>query len=85
MAPSNRPPQRFWITSKIGWLSLCIIAAAWGNRLLPEDWDYLWGCFGLFGLTAALGLAVAKNRRMTFVPEPHDDAEAEKQPVLGAR
>jgi hypothetical protein len=50
--------QRSWITSKIGWLSVCIIAAAWGNRLLPSVyWENIWGAIGLFGLTSALGLA----------------------------
>lgn len=50
--------QRFWITSKIGWLSLCMIAAAWGDLLLPSEyWGNTWGVIGVFGLASALGLA----------------------------
>ena len=56
--------QRSWITTTIGWLSLCIIASAWGYRLLPVEWRNLWGEVGVFGLAAALGLAsVAATRR----------------------
>jgi di/tricarboxylate transporter len=52
------PTQRTWITSKIGWLSVCIIAAAWGNQLLPGSyWGNVWGMIGVFGLASALGLA----------------------------
>ncbi|MBI2826550.1 MAG: hypothetical protein HYX69_17905 [Planctomycetia bacterium] len=55
--------QRSWITSRIGWLSLCIIAAAWGNRLLPSEWQNVWGIVGAFGLAAALGLASIATAR----------------------
>lgn len=63
----NELSQRYWITSNIGWLSLCIIAAAWGNRLLPSEWQNIWAGFGVLGLAAALGLAVAaaRKRRVT--------------------
>jgi hypothetical protein len=57
--------QRFWITSNIAWLSLCIIAAAWGNRLLPSEWQNIWAGFGVLGLAAALGLAVAAVKKRT--------------------
>lgn len=58
------PTQRSWITSKIGWLSVCIIAAAWGNQLLPNAfWSNFWGMIGVFGLASALGLAsIAASR-----------------------
>jgi hypothetical protein len=50
--------QRNWITTQIGWLSLCILAAAWGDRLLPDgQWNDSWGVIGVFGLASALGLA----------------------------
>ena len=60
-----KPSQRAWITSGIGWLSVGIIAAAWGNRLLPSQWQNFWGTLGAFGLAAALGLAsiAAAKRR----------------------
>ena len=60
MTNSNQsePSQRFWITSKIAWLSVCMIAAAWGGLLLPSGyWGNTWGVIGVFGLAAALGLA----------------------------
>ena len=60
MSISNhgKPSQRSWITSTIGWLSVCIIAAAWGDRLLPNEyWGNIWGVIGVFGLVSALGLA----------------------------
>jgi hypothetical protein len=54
----NNVSQRSSINSQIGWLSLCIIAAAWGNRLLPDEaWADAWGIIGVFGLASALGLA----------------------------
>jgi hypothetical protein len=56
--------QRLWLTSNIGWLSVCIIAAAWGDRLLPEEWQDVWGITGLFGVAAALGLASVAATRL---------------------
>jgi hypothetical protein len=57
--------QRSWLTSKIGWLSLCMVAVAWGDRLLPsDDWANIWGIVGVFGLASALGLAsIAASRQ----------------------
>ncbi len=64
--------QRTWITSKIGWLSVCMIAAAWGDRMLPNAyWGNVWGAVGVFGLASALGLAsiaatrAAQERRLS--------------------
>jgi len=74
MSNSNQyePSQRSWITSKIGWLSVCIIAAAWGNRLLPSEWQNFWAAIGAFGLAAALGLAsVAAARRRAATAHQH--------------
>jgi hypothetical protein len=63
--------QRFWLTTQIGWLSVCIIAVAWGDRLLPSQyWGNIWGLVGVFGLASALGLAsiaaarAAQERRL---------------------
>jgi hypothetical protein len=70
MFTSNQiePSQRTWITSNIGWLSLCIIAAAWGNRLVPDAWQNVWAGFGVLGLAAALGLAVAATKKRGTAP-----------------
>lgn len=69
----NEPSQRYWITSRIGWLSVCIIAAAWGNRLLPSEWQNVWAGVGAFGLAAALGLAsvAAAKRRAATAANQH--------------
>jgi len=66
------PSQRSWITTSIAWLSMCIIAAAWGNRLLAtEYWGDLWGVVGVFGLASALGLAsIAAARKSHDQREP---------------
>jgi hypothetical protein len=39
----------------IGWLSVCLLAGAYG-RTLDERWQQLWAEMGLLGLAAALGL-----------------------------
>ncbi|MCE9553545.1 MAG: hypothetical protein K8T91_09250 [Planctomycetes bacterium] len=51
------------VTAMIAWLSVCLLAAAWGPTLAPEG-RFAWSSFGLFGLVAALGLdAIARVRR----------------------
>jgi hypothetical protein len=69
----NGPSQRAWITSNIGWLSLCILAAAWGNLVLPDELRDYWGAAGVFGLASALGLAsvAAAKKRATKAANPH--------------
>ncbi len=48
----------------IGWLSLCLLAAAWGPSM-DTGWRQLWGIFGVFGLISAAGLeAVQRVRRL---------------------
>ena len=39
----------------IGWLSVCLLAGAYGHTL-DEKWQQLWAEMGLLGLAAALGL-----------------------------
>ena len=46
----------------IAWLSVCMLAAAWGTKMGPE-WVTSWRDWGAFGLTAALGLNVADRLR----------------------
>ncbi|HVU86449.1 MAG TPA: hypothetical protein VHD36_03965 [Pirellulales bacterium] len=47
----------------IAWLSVCMLAAAWGARMGPE-WVTAWRDWGAFGLTAAVGLNVADRLRL---------------------
>jgi len=51
------------IRSLMAWLSVCVLAAAWGPALTAEGKE-TWTTFGLFGLVAALGLdVIARVRR----------------------
>ena len=69
----NEPSQRSWITSNIGWLSVCILSAAWGDLMLPSEWQDFWVVIGVFGLASALGLAsvAAAKKRATTVANQH--------------
>ena len=69
----NEPSQRSWITSNIGWLSVCILATAWGDLVLPSNWQNFWGWFGVLGLASALGLAsvAAAKKRATTAANQH--------------
>jgi hypothetical protein len=53
---SGESPRAVSIPSLIGWLSLCLLAAALG-RSLDERWQVVWAEMGAFGLAAAVGLA----------------------------
>lgn len=48
----------------IGWLSLCLLAAAWGPSI-DTGWRQLWGIFGVFGLVSAVGLEAVQRVRVS--------------------
>ena len=50
------------IPSLIAWLSLCLLAAAWGHAL-DAEWQIIWAEIGAFGLTAAVGLGALEKTR----------------------
>jgi hypothetical protein len=50
------------LPAMIAWLSLCLIAAGWGP-LADAQLRAMWAQIGLFGLTAALALDLAKRAR----------------------
>lgn len=52
------------VTNHIAWLSVCVLAAAWGSSLEPV-WQPTWKIAGAFGLASALGLSVAERLRAT--------------------
>lgn len=52
------------ISNLIAWLSLGIVAAAWGSTLDPS-WQPLWKQMGAFGLASAVGLNFAERYRAT--------------------
>jgi hypothetical protein len=51
------------ITSLIAYLSLCMLAAAFGAALGP-GWSRWWAIFGLFGLASAIGLNLVNRARV---------------------
>lgn len=48
--------------SLIGWLSLCLLAAAVGHTL-DANWQPIWARMGAFGLVAAVGLGALEKSR----------------------
>ncbi len=65
MQPHDEPGQRRFVSvpSLIAWLSVCILAAAWGKSL-DERWQSLWAYTGAYGLAAALGLSLVERTRI---------------------
>ena len=51
------------LPSLIAWLSVCLLAAAWGHTL-DERWQELWGQAGAFGLASAVGLGALERVRL---------------------
>ncbi len=51
------------IPNMIAWLSLCVLAAAWGHTL-DEHWQSIWAQMGAFGLAAAVGLGALEKARV---------------------
>ena len=56
-------PGRSCAASLIGWLSVVMLAAAWGTELSSEL-RVLWKDFGLLGLAAAIGLETTRRARL---------------------
>jgi hypothetical protein len=53
MYDSKKSLRQVSIPSLIGWISLCMLAAAWGRTIDPE-WQNLWGKAGAIGLVGAV-------------------------------
>jgi hypothetical protein len=66
-----RMPQLFSLSASIAWLSLILLAAAWG-RTLDERWQGIWIRVGAFGLTAAVGLGALEKARLVRDKHVHD-------------
>lgn len=49
----------------IAWLSVCVLAAAWGSNLDPA-WRPIWREAGAFGLASAVGLSTARQMRSAY-------------------
>jgi hypothetical protein len=47
----------------IAWLSLCVLAAAWGH-VLDERWQIIWTEVGAFGIISAAGLGAIEKMRL---------------------
>ena len=54
--------QSAWLTQLIAYLSVCMLAAAFGAMVGPA-WSRWWAIFGAFGLTSAVGLDVLNPSR----------------------
>jgi|GEM_PF-7127320 len=50
------------ITNLIAWLSVCLLAAAWGATIDPS-WQPIWMRLGAFGLVSAVGLSATSKFR----------------------
>jgi hypothetical protein len=66
-------PRVISIPSLIGWLSLCLLAAALG-RSLDSQWQVLWAEMGAFGLAAAVGLGSIERVRNARLQRSRDQA-----------
>jgi len=64
-------PRLFSLSASIAWLSLILLAAAWG-RTLDERWQGIWIRVGAFGLTAAVGLGGLEKARLIRDKHVHD-------------
>lgn len=49
----------------IAWLSVCVLAAAWGSSL-DEAWRPIWRLIGVFGLVSAFGLSTAQRLHLAY-------------------
>ena len=58
----NGPMRTTSIPSLIAWLSLCLLAAAFGHAL-DTQWQIIWAEIGAFGLAAAVGLGSLEKTR----------------------
>lgn len=61
--PAKETSRLVSVSSFIAWLSLCLLAAAWG-RTLDERWQQTWALAGIFGLAAAVGLGSLEKARL---------------------
>ena len=66
--------------SLIAWLSVCLLAAAWGHTL-DQHWQAVWRQTGAFGLAAAVGLGALermRGARSRSEQQDHDGAHGER-------
>ena len=75
MEPIDEPGQRRFVSmpNLIAYLSLCILAAAWG-RSLDDRWQPIWATMGAYGLVAAVGLGVLEKARLARQARLHQKA-----------
>ncbi len=64
MDPFEEPGQRRFVSvpTLIAWLSVCLLAAAWGRSLDPKL-QAQWSTLGLYGLVASVGLGLLEKAR----------------------
>jgi hypothetical protein len=69
----NLSNRKVNVPGLIAWISLCLLAAAWG-RTLDVQWQHLWAELGAFGLAAALGLETIQQIRNRCASALRDSA-----------
>ena len=74
--PSQKRAVRS-VSSLIAWLSVCMLAAAWGAMLGP-GWTTSWKLWGAFGLAAAVGLNVADRLHQANRRRREEDAAMQR-------
>ena len=68
------PPRRIVsVPNLTAWLSLCILAAAWG-RSLDDRWQPVWASMGAYGLVASVGLSALEKARRAHQKRLQDRA-----------
>ncbi len=75
MDPMEEPGQRRYVSipSLMAWLSVCILAAAWGKSL-DENLQAQWSTLGLYGLVASVGLGLLEKGRNLRLKRARQDA-----------
>jgi hypothetical protein len=59
------------LPAMIAWLSLCVLAAAWGH-VLDERWQVIWTEVGAFGIVSAAGLGALEKMRLARIERSYN-------------
>jgi hypothetical protein len=71
MDEHDPPKQTSNLVNLTAWLSVCLLAAAFG-RTLDSRWQGIWARVGVFGLAAAVGLKSLEKGRLSREKHVHD-------------
>src|ERR1700730_13913119 len=71
MSELDSPKQTSNLVNLTAWLSVCLLAAAFG-RTLDSRWQGIWARGGVFGLAAAVALKSLEKARLSREKRVHD-------------